>query len=67
MHGGLRVKNLAGSRRTFPFKILNTQARSPHRRRLRMEKIPRIERRLLDSLDSSLGNAFLNMMVAVVA
>ncbi len=25
LHGGLRVKNLAGSRRTFPFKILNTR------------------------------------------
>ncbi len=45
LHGSLRVKNLAGSRRNFPFKILNTQIRSSHRRRLHMEKSHRIARR----------------------
>ncbi len=43
--GGLGVNYFDGSMRTFPFRILNTQIRSPRKRRLFMEKRPRMASR----------------------
>ncbi len=61
LQGGLRVNNFDGSMRTFPFGILNIQIRSPRKRRLFIEKRPRMASRTSYGKNLSDGTSLVAM------